>query len=502
MVRVKFKAAMSLSIMSALVVLSGSVAWASPDTDELELQLESVLKVFNCTTDTLELPMNPDEFEFLTGFEMGGMDYTLDLFPHSVRSPESFQVLVPRADDTYEQVTTPLPHTLRGVVLGVPGSSVSASLIDGQLKGTIIMNDLTWYIQPVSDVIDGYARDVHVLYNANDYYGGDWKCGTDTSGVDDMDHFLVTPRLAGYEDIAVDPDKVCEIAFDADYEFYVKNGSSVNNTIADIEAIVNDMEFIYQRDTGIVYDITTIIVRDSEPDPYTTTSPDGLLSQFQNHWNSKQGSVQRDIAHLMTGKSLDGSVIGIAYLSVICNKASGYGLAESRFRGGGWNSRVGLSAHEIGHNWSAGHCSGSGCYIMCATLGSCGGDVTKFGTYAKGKITSYRDTRSCLDDATDFKLAVSMLYAGQNADFDITQGDPNASVAVYYSVRGEGSCYVSGYNITLNLQSCKKGLEGTTDSNGNKHWTTKIPKVKTPRLIWIQAAMQGQSSNLVVGQIN
>src|SRR5690606_13461917 len=98
-------------------------------------------------------------------------------------------------------------------------------------------------------------------------------------------------------------DNYTQIAFDADFEFYQSNQSSVPNTINDIESIVNGMSAIYESELNITFGITTIIVRSSPSDPYTTNDPDDLLDQFRAEWNANQGSVSRDVAHLMTGKS-------------------------------------------------------------------------------------------------------------------------------------------------------------------------------------------------------
>ena len=68
-----------------------------------------------------------------------------------------------------------------------------------------------------------------------------------------------------------------------------------------------------------------------------------LLDQFRNEWRSHQTTVRRDIAHFMTGKSMAGSTIGIAWVGVICSTNLGYGLSESRFTTQ-LASRVGLLA--------------------------------------------------------------------------------------------------------------------------------------------------------------
>ena len=71
---------------------------------------------------------------------------------------------------------------------------------------------------------------------------------------------------------------------------------------------------------------------------------------------TNQTGVQRDVAQLFTGRNLDGSVIGIAYPGGICTNF-GYNLVQNY---GNLGCATDLSAHELGHNWSAGHCSCGG----------------------------------------------------------------------------------------------------------------------------------------------
>ena len=62
-------------------------------------------------------------------------------------------------------------------------------------------------------------------------------------------------------------------------------------------------------------------------------------------------------------------------------------------------SRVGLTAHELGHSWNAGHCSGSACRIMCSSLGGCSRNITSFGSTSISRISSFRNSRTCLSNA-------------------------------------------------------------------------------------------------------
>ncbi|HZL99522.1 MAG TPA: M12 family metallo-peptidase, partial [Planctomycetota bacterium] len=231
---------------------------------------------------------------------------------------------------------------------------------------------------------------LHAVYSSADRVALDAGCGTDTSAP-----WVPEPPVPQGP---ADADKVCEIACDADVEFYTKNASSIAGTQTDIENVLNAVEAIYQADVGIVYTVTTIIVRTVESDPYSVTSPGSLLNQFSNHWNSNQGAIPRDVAHLFTGKNLDGSTIGIAQLNVICNKSAAYGLSQSKYTGS-MLYRAGLTAHELGHNWSAQHCNGaSDCAIMCSGLGGCTGDVNSFGEGEKAQIINKKNSVGCLGD--------------------------------------------------------------------------------------------------------
>ena len=100
----------------------------------------------------------------------------------------------------------------------------------------------------------------------------------------------------------------------------------------------------------------------------------------------------------MTGKDLVGNVIGCAHVGVICeNLGLAYGLSQSMFSAN-MAIRTALTAHELGHNWSATHCSPAApdCAIMCAVIGGCSGDVTSFGSSATTEIIAHRDSVSCV----------------------------------------------------------------------------------------------------------
>ncbi len=150
--------------------------------------------------------------------------------------------------------------------------------------------------------------------------------------------------------------KVLTISTDADPEWYSKYGENSN---AEIASIINAAEVIYQRQLGVNFRLVRQHVY-TDQSPYTTTSSGALLTAFsenpENVTNLGDGSSQFDdvvdLKHLFTGRDLDGSVIGIAYIGAVCVAPQySYGVTQSYVAG----ATMGIFAHEIGHNLGGFH---------------------------------------------------------------------------------------------------------------------------------------------------
>lgn len=350
-------------------------------------------------------------------------DLTLELTPVSLRAP-GFNVLDDGANGAAVPAAVGSARTYRGTVAQWPGAVVAASVEpDGSVRAIIVTDEGLYGIQPLGDF--GAGAGWHATYEPGDVLNNGHMCGVDDRQValpdvlrDVHDHLNENEIAAatlvpgaeigpsqptafqpgtsgGYTSRGTTNWDIAQIAFDADYLFYQANGSSIDETVADIEFVLNGMAAIYERDADITYTLTTVRVRSAPGfDPYSSsTSANTLLDEFRSHWNSEETGVTRDIAHLMTGRDLDGSTIGLAFTGVVCTNAS-FGLSQSRYTTNVVN-RIALTTHEVGHNWSSPHCDGEAdCGIMCGTIGNCPG--TQFGLWELDKITTHRDTRNCL----------------------------------------------------------------------------------------------------------
>jgi hypothetical protein len=308
---------------------------------------------------------------------LGAQVVTLELHKHSVRS-DRFKVLV---DDgrSLQEVEAPAIRTYRGSLAGRPNTSVTGSLLPTGLSAIVTLEDgSTFGIQPLHDLCsDLPATSVHATYAASDVAVDEAGCALGRPGFE-SELYRVAPSSGGGGSLAGTTPQQVEIACETDYEFFQKNGSSVANTINDIENIIANVNTIYDRDVNIVHEISVMVIRSATTDPYAGTTIDARLDEFDALWGAAPlNGAFRDIAHMFSGYNFSGGTIGLAYLGVVCQTASGvgYGVVESRYTSS-LTFRVSLSAHEIGHNWSCTHCDADGndaCHIMCSANGACGG---------------------------------------------------------------------------------------------------------------------------------
>ena len=376
-----------------------SAAQLSSVQPELGQSFLDSLGLLHADVQALQLPDEAGA-PFELSLELEGSERLLSLAPHSLRA-DGFRLFEQDASEAIHSLQAPPSSTYRGTLSDAPDGVVAASLVSGQLSAQLRLEAGAplWFVQPLSDVLPGADSALHVVYSAADLLDTGATCAAESiaGGL---------AGSAGLPSLQGSALRVCQIAVEADFEFYQLNGSSTTVTLSDIEDVLNGVGLIYQADPNILYELTAAFVQTSTNDPYTSSSAGMLLNQFRSHWNSNHQSVQRDIAHLFTGRDLDGSVIGVAKFSVICSNSNDYGLSQSRFSPSMGN-RVALTAHELGHNWAAAHCDGDDdCELMCSGLGGCGG-IYKFGSSALSQIVNKKNNANCLSSPSAPVLSAS-----------------------------------------------------------------------------------------------
>ncbi len=312
-------------------------------------------------------PAKPVEFNV----KLKGQQETLTLTPTSVRT-KHFKVLLQQADGSLEEIAPAPSKTYRGQIKNKPGSQVSAAMTDSGLKARILDTDGDeLWIRPMSKNIIGSTLSDHVLFRQADATEAPGTCAAhEHPGLPidyDTAQFTANNTPSSTETESIETESLetesaqarqtsqlqrAEIAIDADYEYFQAWGSSETNTQEAIERIINDINIQYERDVNITYQISTLIIR-TTPNTYTSNTSADLLNELRSQWSLYHSDIERDIVHLFTGKNLIDGAIGIAWMGVVCNSQYAYGLSKHLSNPA---SAAILTAHELGHNWSAPHC--------------------------------------------------------------------------------------------------------------------------------------------------
>lgn len=381
-------------------------------------------------TDVQVLAAQPRSIELAV--EVDGQPVTFFLTRYSLRS-DKFELLVQSPDGVLERTEPSPPATFRGVVTDWEMTRVVGSFDRGELNAQIKTADRgTFHIQPVGS-LPGLENspESHVVYRDSDLRPEAGVCGvvdesrkTSRKRPANVDRMVSAPSGEDYprgsEHSEAEPSEdddasgselrvaqfTAEVSFDTDVQFFEANGSSVAATVDDIETIMVRVDDIWRTEANVNFIVNRIVVR-TVNDPYFGDDPNELLDQFRDEWESTFDSVSRDIAHLMTGRDLNGSIIGLAYGGCeTCDRSDplpgndgAYGLSQSRYSLS-LPHRTSLTAHEIAHNWDASHCDGdSDCGIMCSNNGACPGGLAQFGATPRAEIRGCRDSAECLGSA-------------------------------------------------------------------------------------------------------
>ncbi len=165
--------------------------------------------------------------------------------------------------------------------------------------------------------------------------------------------------------------RVVTISTDADKEWFQKYGPNSN---AEIAAILNAAEAVYERELGIRFALVKNHTYVDGSSPYVSSNASVLLRSFQtNSANSKNLGIRDetfhqdvDVKYLFSGKNLDGTTVGLAYIGAACwSPKQAYGLVQDVRR----DYNITTFMHELGHTLGASHDTTERSGIMYPSLG-------------------------------------------------------------------------------------------------------------------------------------
>ncbi len=278
-----------------------------------------------------------------------------------------------------------------------------------------------------------------------------------------MQYRKLVADLSANASMAVFMTRQVEISLIADATLQNLFGTS---TSAEMLARFNVAEGIFGEQAALLLRPTDVRMAPVAPDPFTSTNPSTLLGQVSSFRGATNGVRDRGIAHLITGRDLDGDTIGIAMLSGACDLEDGVSLSEE--------GRLGVTlgglvmAHEFGHNLGAEHDGVPGAcpfepqfYLMAPVLNG----RSEFSQCSLTSMRAIIDHAACITPAVYAHVEIAPAASPINLD--------NESPGVLsYTVRSSGTLAAESVRFTVTLDAMLPATAVSpanlcTDSGGN-----------------------------------
>ena len=253
----------------------------------------------------------------------------------------------------------------------------------------------------------------------------------------------LSSELHTFQIAAASAMKQVRVGVIGDYEFVTQ---FTNSTPEDaIVARMNIVDGIFSTQIGVKVSLATPTLFRTSSDPFTKSKASELLTELSDYRRGSPAQRQLGITHLMTGRNLDTSTVGIAYINGVCSTQFGTSLSQSNLN---TTQAALIAAHEIGHNFGAPHDgeTDSACestpktFLMAPQLN--GSD--QFSACSIQRITPQVNNASCLT-----------AYVPPDASIDVPTATISATVdtplVASFTVRATGDDASANVNVTVTL---------------------------------------------------
>jgi hypothetical protein len=250
---------------------------------------------------------------------------------------------------------------------------------------------------------------------------------------------------------------------------------------------MNIVDGIFTSQVGVKVSLATPTLFRTSTDPFSDTlAPKDLLNELSTYRAGSQAQRALGITHLMTGRNLDGTTVGIAYIKGLCSAQIGVSLSQGTFNT--LQSAL-IAAHEMGHNFGAPHDgeSGSACesttqpYLMAQQLNN----SQTFSPCSIQQMTPVINAAQCLTAylppdvgitvpttalpatvGTAFVASFTVRAQGDDASSSVTATvNVPAELTVNSASANGGSCSSGGGSVTCTLGTLAAGDARQVDLN-------------------------------------
>lgn len=260
---------------------------------------------------------------------------------------------------------------------------------------------------------------------------------------------------------------------------------------------MNNVDGIYTSEFGIqvTVPVSAIEIFDTSNDPFSdTTNASDLLDEVAAYRRNSTLQSNQGLTHLFTGRDLDGTTVGIAFLGVLCSTNFGAALTQAD---SGTTIDSLIAAHEIGHNFGADHdgdpdgscpAANDSIYVMAPRVA--GGDT--FSSCSTNVILAEAAQAACIVPLPTVDVRVTsfnqpetvLLGRGLTLNFDVenrgslqatnvaVQIDLPNNVTLQSAATSAANCTSGAGTVTCNIGTLVGGstqtitLSTSTDSPG------------------------------------
>ena len=492
----------SALFLSLWVVCLSPIAYAQNEPKETSKERENFEILYHEVLPPMALTSRSNESDqqdsvpagWTWSFESFGKSFDLTL--------ESNDRLIDKLPKRQRERVQESHELYRGKVGGIDGSWVRLTRIGNNWHGMLWDGQEVYIIDPMSVIksaIPGVslARSTdHGIYRLSDIRELEaTSCGLSSSGL--ASHPLndygalvheLQERVTGN---AAGAGLNLDMAVVADVEFSTIQQNFGTSTSAAVIARINVVDGIFSEQVGV--QISLVDVQElSNNGTLTSTDALTLLQQF-GAFTSSGGFSHPGVAHLFTGKNLNGGTVGIAYVGALCNSRFGIGVNEVI---GGGTARALVVAHELGHNFGAPHDneSGSACastpgnFIMNPFIN--GSD--QFSPCSVTEMQPEINSASCITvinfDQSDLQVNIpnttveSDIGAAFGYTVNVQNNGPNTATNATAGITVPSE--VSIQNVSINTGSCA--------SNGSGQVNCDLGNVPNGVTRTISLTLQGQ----------